>query len=78
MKFQIDDEQFNKILGLIESGKKEGAKLACGGGRLGDKGYFIQPTVFTDVTEDMRIGREEVRPRDHIAFCMLNSAEHAI
>ena len=49
-----------KILDLIESGKKEGAKLQCGGKRIGDKGYFIQPTVFSDVKDNMRIAREEV------------------
>jgi len=47
-------------LDLIESGKKEGAKLCTGGKRLGDKGYFIEPTVFADVKDDMRIAREEV------------------
>jgi acyl-CoA reductase-like NAD-dependent aldehyde dehydrogenase len=57
---QIDDDQFKKILELIESGKKEGAKLMCGGGRHGDKGYFVQPTVFADVTDNMRIAREEI------------------
>jgi len=57
---QIDDDQFKKILELIESGKKEGAKLMCGGGRLGSKGYFIQPTVFADVKDNMRIAREEI------------------
>jgi len=57
---QVDKEQFDKILELIESGKKEGAKLECGGGRHGDKGYFIQPTVFSDVKDDMRIAKEEV------------------
>lgn len=57
---QIDEEQFNKILELVESGKKDGARLLCGGKRQGNKGLFIQPTVFADVTEDMRIGREEV------------------
>lgn len=57
---QIDDIQMNKILELIESGKKEGAKLLCGGERIGDKGYFIRPTVFADVTNQMRIAREEV------------------
>lgn len=57
---QVDQDQFDKILGLIESGKKEGAKLECGGKRLGNKGYFIEPTVFSDVTEDMRIGKEEI------------------
>ncbi|CAH3159945.1 unnamed protein product, partial [Porites lobata] len=57
---QVDKEQFDKILELIESGKKEGAKLECGGGRHGDKGYFIQPTVFSDVKDDMRIAKEEI------------------
>ena len=57
---QVDKDQFNKILDLIESGKKEGAKLECGGGRYGNKGYFIQPTVFSDVKDDMRIAKEEV------------------
>jgi len=57
---QIDNEQFNKILELIESGKKEGAKLMCGGARLGDKGFFIQPTVFANVTDNMRIAKEEI------------------
>ena len=56
----MDKELFDKILDLIESGKKEGAKLECGGGRHGDKGYFIQPTVFSDVKDDMRIAKEEV------------------
>jgi len=57
---QVDQEQFDKILGLIESGKKEGAKLECGGGRSGDKGYFIQPTVFSGVEDNMRIAKEEI------------------
>lgn len=57
---QIDAEQTGKILDLIESGKKEGAKLCTGGKRLGDKGYFIEPTVFADVKDDMRIAREEI------------------
>ena len=57
---QVDEEQFNKILELIDSGKKEGAKLECGGARHGDKGYFIQPTVFSDVKDDMRIAKVEV------------------
>jgi len=49
------------VLELIESGKGEGAKLLCGGKRLGDKGYFVEPTVFADVTGDMRIAKEEVQ-----------------
>ncbi|XP_056379145.1 aldehyde dehydrogenase 1A1 [Hyla sarda] len=57
---QIDKEQYDRILELIESGKKEGAKLECGGGPWGDKGFYIQPTVFSNVKDDMRIAKEEI------------------
>ncbi|XP_023127341.2 aldehyde dehydrogenase, mitochondrial [Amphiprion ocellaris] len=57
---QVDQEQFNKILGYISSGKREGAKLMCGGGVAADRGYFIQPTVFGDVQDNMVIAREEI------------------
>lgn len=57
---QVDDVQMEKILELIESGKSQGAKLLCGGKRIGDKGYFIEPTVFADVNTSMRIAREEI------------------
>ncbi|CAG2115400.1 unnamed protein product, partial [Medioppia subpectinata] len=57
---QIDNKQFDRVLELIESGCKEGAKLLVGGKRWGTKGYFIEPTVFGDVSEDMRIGKEEI------------------
>ena len=50
----------DKILELIESGKSQGAKLMCGGKRIGDKGYFVEPTVFADVDASMRIAQEEV------------------
>lgn len=58
----MDLEQFNKILGYIGTGKREGAKLMCGGGAAANKGYFIQPTVFRDVQDNMTIAREEVGP----------------
>jgi aldehyde dehydrogenase (NAD+) len=57
---QVDLAQFNRIMSYIESGKSEGATLACGGERVGDRGYFIQPTVFSDVRDDMKIAREEI------------------
>lgn len=57
---QVDKDQFDKVLGYIESGVKEGAKLEIGGKRHGDKGYFVQPTVFSEVTDDMKICREEI------------------
>uniref|UniRef100_A0A1X7V480 Aldehyde dehydrogenase domain-containing protein n=1 Tax=Amphimedon queenslandica TaxID=400682 RepID=A0A1X7V480_AMPQE len=44
----------------IESGKKEGAKLECGGNRVGDKGFFVEPTVFTNVNDEMTIAKEEI------------------
>jgi len=53
----------DKILDLIESGKRHGAKLQTGGKREGDKGFFVQPTVFSDVMDDHRISREEVNKR---------------
>ena len=56
----MDEDQFKKILSLIEVGKKEGATLLSGGERYGNRGYFIQPTVFGDVKDDMRIAKEEV------------------
>merc|ERR1711971_1085680 len=46
--------------GYVESGKQEGAKLLTGGSRHGDKGFFVQPTVFADVQDDMKICREEI------------------
>ncbi|KAG3101469.1 Aldehyde dehydrogenase [Phytophthora idaei] len=57
---QIDETQFEKILGYIDEGIKEGARLLTGGKRHGDKGWFIEPTVFADVTDDMTIAREEI------------------
>lgn len=57
---QVSQLQFDRIMGYIEAGKQGGATLALGGKRHGDKGYFIQPTVFTDVTPDMKIAQEEI------------------
>ncbi|XP_074015846.1 aldehyde dehydrogenase, mitochondrial isoform X1 [Numenius arquata] len=57
---QVDEEQFKKILGYISTGKREGAKLLCGGNPAADRGYFIQPTVFGDVQDNMTIAREEI------------------
>jgi acyl-CoA reductase-like NAD-dependent aldehyde dehydrogenase len=47
-------------MSYIESGKSEGAKLLAGGERYGEGGYFIKPTVFTEVTKDMKIAKEEI------------------
>nr|WP_020591662.1 aldehyde dehydrogenase family protein [Kiloniella laminariae] len=59
----VSDVQFGKIQGLIQVGIDEGARLIAGGtGRPEglDRGYFIRPTIFADVNNDMRIAREEV------------------
>jgi aldehyde dehydrogenase (NAD+) len=57
---QVDQSQFDRIMGYIESGRTEGATLACGGERVGNRGYFIRPTVFADVHDDMKIAQEEI------------------
>jgi len=57
---QVDEEQFHKVLGYITSGVAEGANLRAGGGKWGDKGYFVEPTVFSDVSDDMKICKEEI------------------
>lgn len=45
---------------MIEAGKNEGAKLEAGGSRIGKEGFFVEPTVFSNVTDNMTIAREEV------------------
>ncbi len=53
--------QLEKVLGYIEVAKAEGARLVCGGGRAAlNTGYYVQPTVFADVTDGMTLAREEV------------------
>ena len=58
----VAERQRDKIVGLLESGKQQGAKVAVGGGTPAhlDKGWFIEPTVFYDVDNAMRIAREEI------------------
>jgi aldehyde dehydrogenase (NAD+) len=57
---QVDRAQFDKIMKYIELGKSEGASCLTGGARFGEKGYFIQPTVFDQVTDDMSIAQDEI------------------
>lgn len=57
---QISQLQYDRIMGYIKSGKEEGATVEVGGERHGDKGYFIQPTVFSNVHPDMKIMKEEI------------------
>ena len=57
---QVDKAQFDKIMGFIDRGQEAGAKCVSGGSRVGDKGYFIEPTVFDEVTDDMEIAQHEI------------------
>ncbi|XP_012263551.1 aldehyde dehydrogenase 1A1 [Athalia rosae] len=57
---QIDKDQLDKITALVESGKQQGATVQTGGARHGNVGFFFQPTVFSNVTDDMRIAKEEI------------------
>src|SRR4051812_39796773 len=57
---QVSKLQYDRVMGYIDEGKKSGAKVETGGERHGDKGYFIQPTIFSNVTEDMKIMQEEI------------------
>ena len=60
---QVTKQQFEKVLQYIESGKSDGATLVAGGEaykNVGGKGFFIAPTIFTNVKDDMKIYREEV------------------
>jgi coniferyl-aldehyde dehydrogenase len=57
---QVDKVQFERVLKYIEIGKNEGATLLTGGKPTGDKGYYIEPTIFVDVKEEMTIAQEEI------------------
>lgn len=84
---QTSQMQLDKILSYVEIGKKEGATLITGGERIGEKGYFIKPTIFGDVTEDMRIVKEEIfgpvvtvtkfKDLDHVVQ-MANDSEYGL
>jgi aldehyde dehydrogenase (NAD+) len=57
---QVDQAQFDKILSYIDKGKNEGATCVAGGKRVGDKGYFIAPTIFDNVKDEMAIATDEI------------------
>ncbi|KAF8558174.1 aldehyde dehydrogenase [Imleria badia] len=57
---QVSKTQFERIMGYIESGKTDGAMVHLGGNRIGNEGYFIQPTIFTECQAHMKIVREEI------------------
>ena len=56
----ISSKQLDRVLSYIDAGRTEGAELQFGGSRVGSTGYFIQPTVFSGVSNEMKIAREEI------------------
>jgi betaine-aldehyde dehydrogenase len=60
----VSEAQLERVLGYIETGRREGARLLCGGARPADsrlaRGFFVEPTVFADVAATMKIAREEI------------------
>jgi phenylacetaldehyde dehydrogenase len=56
----VSEEQLNRVCGYLDSGFSEGAKATAGGRRVGEKGYFVQPTVLVNTTENMKVVQEEI------------------
>ena len=56
----VSRNQLNTVMDYIDIGKKEGACVAYGGQRVGEKGFYVSPTIFTDVRHEMRISQEEI------------------
>src|SRR5579862_4302478 len=56
----VSDEQFRRVTGFLESGQADGATALAGGGRFGDRGYFVEPTVLTNTRPEMQVVREEI------------------
>jgi aldehyde dehydrogenase (NAD+) len=76
---QVSKVQFERVLEYIEAGKAEGATLAAGGKpfNAGEKGFFVEPTIFTGVTESMRIYREEIFG-PVVVICKFSSEDEAV
>ena len=56
----VSDEQFARVTGFLDSGRKEGARVVTGGERVGNAGYFVAPTVLTDTRPEMSVMRNEI------------------
>ncbi|OAQ67336.1 aldehyde dehydrogenase [Purpureocillium lilacinum] len=74
---QVSKQQFDRIMNHIQSGKDDGAKVEAGGGRHGGEGYFIQPTVFSNVSPDMKIMQEEIFG-PVVVLCKFETEEEAV
>jgi len=56
----VSDEQFRRVTGYLESGRQQGAEVVVGGRRYGSEGFFIEPTILTKTTPEMKVVREEI------------------
>jgi acyl-CoA reductase-like NAD-dependent aldehyde dehydrogenase len=56
----INRAQLDRVVGYVQAGRDEGARVVAGGGRPEGRGFFVEPTIFADGTNDMRIAREEI------------------
>ncbi len=56
----VSQEQLDRVCGYLNDGLSEGAKVTAGGNRTGDSGYFVEPTVLADTTQDMKVVQEEI------------------
>ena len=56
----VSEEQLNRVLGFLESGKTDGVETLIGGNRIGDRGYFVEPTVLTGARPGMKVVDEEI------------------
>ena len=56
----VSQEQFERVTGYIESGRADGATVHTGGERVGERGYFVEPTILTETTPDMKVEAEEI------------------
>ncbi|KAL6879366.1 aldehyde dehydrogenase [Trichoderma novae-zelandiae] len=74
---QISKVQFDRILDYIQSGKDDGAKIEIGGERYGTQGYFVQPTIFSNASRDMKIMQEEIFGPVCV-ICKFNTVQEAI
>ena len=56
----VSDEQFQRVSGYLDSGRKQGAEVVTGGKRHGDEGYFVEPTILAETTPEMKVVQEEI------------------
>jgi phenylacetaldehyde dehydrogenase len=71
----VSQEQLDRVCGFLESGAREGARAIAGGGRVGDKGYFVAPTVLVDTKPQMKVVAEEIFGPVVTAIPFSNAAE---